>query len=259
MKRNRVWLFGLACITLVLTLGLGLLSAGLWPTTWGTAGLPTGNPVYAQAPPAPVAPEASPSPAASPTGETTPPAPVAAPTEADATSPVAPLPPVPVEESPAASPLAGNPTLPLAGNYEDPENRFQVGILEGYKVTSVARTPLFEAVDGRIAYSLVVVPADQTAIAPLPENALVQVAQTVFGRGEGFRLIDSQPLPDGVLLSWLGSLTIGGTPQGMQGNIIARQSNGNVVLLLIAVTAQNGGAEELPAVTSTLYESLQLS
>ncbi|MEO0491263.1 MAG: hypothetical protein AAFZ49_17185, partial [Cyanobacteria bacterium J06659_2] len=77
----------------------------------------------------------------------------------------------------------------ISGDYQDPEGRFQIGILEGFSVNSVAASPLFEARDGSLAYSVVVLPTggDVGIDAPLTDAALAQAVKNTFTRGEGFQ------------------------------------------------------------------------
>ncbi|WP_052050831.1 hypothetical protein [Leptolyngbya sp. KIOST-1] len=130
------------------------------------------------------------------------------------------------------------PALPMvSGSFEDPQGRFQIGILEGYSVSTVGGNPLFQAADGSLAYTVAVAPV---AGAPSPEAAVVAAAQSTFGNGEGFVAGDVQPIAGGgVRINWTGRLSQGAAPpQPISGKIFARQREAQVFLLLVAATSQ---------------------
>jgi hypothetical protein len=123
------------------------------------------------------------------------------------------------------------------GSFEDPQKRFQIGILDGFKVSSAGGSPLFQAADGSLAYTVAVAPL---LPAESPEAALVAAAQRTFGNGEGFIAGDDvQPLPGGGLrINWRGRLSQGATPpEPITGKIFARQRGEDAFLLLVAATS----------------------
>ncbi|NMF82840.1 hypothetical protein [Nodosilinea sp. P-1105] len=148
------------------------------------------------------------------------------------------------------------PTLPMvSGQYEDPQGRFQVGILDGYQVSTVANAPLLQAPDGSLAYTVAVspLPPDRAA---LSEAELVAMAEQTFRHGEGFLLGPPQPIAgNGVQISWTGRLTQGNAPpQPIAGQIYARQRGDSIFLLLVAATdaAQAQVNDAIAALGSTL-------
>lgn len=137
-----------------------------------------------------------------------------------------------------APPPALAPALPMvSGNFADPQGRFQIGILDGYSVSSAGGNPLFQAADGSLAYTVAVAPFPT---APTPEAALVAAAESTFGAGEGFVAGDDlQPIPGGgIRINWTGRLSQGAAPpQPITGKIFARQRDEAVFLLLVAATS----------------------
>ena len=128
------------------------------------------------------------------------------------------------------------PALPMVGgSFEDSQGRFQIGILEGFTVSSANGSPLFQAVDGRLAYTVAVAPLPK---ADSPDAALVRAAQRTFGQGEGFVTGDVRSIPGGgVRFNWTGRLSQGAAaPQPITGKIFARQRDSEVFLLLVAAT-----------------------
>jgi hypothetical protein len=161
---------------------------------------------------------------------------------------------------PGASPLQPAPKetpLPLKGEYSDPNKRFKVGLLEGYKTTPLAGSVLVESKGGNLAYTVLALPQSQlgTATGVLPNDALVQVARNAFKQGEGFETGEVRAVPGGVQIDWIGNLTIAGKTQPVGGVIIARQVRDSVLLLLIAAT-EAGGNQVIPAATA-LVDTLQ--
>ncbi|WP_198805178.1 hypothetical protein [Leptolyngbya sp. BL0902] len=131
------------------------------------------------------------------------------------------------------------PAMPMiAGNFDDPQGRFQVGIFEGYRVSRVGSAPLIEAPDGSLAYTVVITPLPRGA-EMATEADLVQVTQQTFGSGEGFATGDVQAIPGGgIRINWTGQLSQGGAaPQPMTGKIFARQRDSEAFLLMVAATA----------------------
>ncbi|MGF1517350.1 MAG: hypothetical protein ACFCVB_06040 [Nodosilinea sp.] len=137
-----------------------------------------------------------------------------------------------------APPPALAPALPMvSGSFEDPQGRFQIGILDGYSVSSAGGSPLFQAADGSLAYTVAVAPL---ASAQASEAALVAAAESTFGAGEGFVAgNDVQPIPGGgIRINWSGRLSQGAAPpQPIAGKIFARQRGNEVFLLLVAATS----------------------
>jgi hypothetical protein len=147
-------------------------------------------------------------------------------------------------------------TLPLDGQFVDNQGHYQIGILQGYRLTSIGNTPLIEASDGHLAYTVVMLPQVQTAFErSLSDDALAQVAQGVFQRGEGFQASPYRTVPGGVQVSWTGQLTLGGIAQPVGGELLALQSEKGITVLLVAATAVS--AEEVPLAFATLIDSLQ--
>ena len=148
------------------------------------------------------------------------------------------------------------PALPMvSGQYQDPQGRFQVGIFDGYQVSTVADAPLLQAPDGSLAYTVAVspLPPDRAA---LSEAELVAIAEQTFRHGEGFLLGPPQPIAgNGVQISWTGRLTQGNAPpQPIAGQIYARQRGESIFLLLVAATdaAQAQVSDAIAALGSTL-------
>lgn len=135
-------------------------------------------------------------------------------------------------------PPALAPALPMvSGSFADPQGRFQIGILDGYSVSSAGGSPLFQAADGSLAYTVAVAPLPT---APTPDAALIAAAESTFGAGEGFVAGDDvQPIPGGgIRINWSGRLSQGAAPpQPITGKIFARQRREEVFLLLVAATS----------------------
>ncbi len=154
----------------------------------------------------------------------------------------------------AAEPLA------LGGSYDDPQGRYQVAILNGFSVNTYAGSPVFEAADGRLAYTVVTVPIAPDSDEPVgtvTDATLAQVARDTFGDGEGFQTTGFQQLDEGgIQISWLGSLSQGGSTQGMQGVILSRQANNQIYLLALAATPE--GYDQIESAIATLAPTLEL-
>ncbi|MEO1182518.1 MAG: hypothetical protein AAFX51_17110 [Cyanobacteria bacterium J06636_28] len=154
-----------------------------------------------------------------------------------------------VETAPPAATELG-----IAGNYEDPQGNFQVGLLEGYAASSVAGSPLFQNSDGSLAYSVIRVPlASETR---LSEIGLVEIAQKTLGQGEGFQTQTFNTVPDGgVQIDWNGRLSEGAAPpQPISGTILAKQQGAAAYLIVVA--ALDAVVEQVPDVVSTLAGTL---
>jgi hypothetical protein len=182
----------------------------------------------------------------------------AIPTASPTTSPAAtPSPPAGVPTVPGLPQTPGiNPTTPLPaapsaeplptqGEYVDPNGRFKVALLKGYKASPLAGSVLIESQGGNVAYTVLSLPQSQLGVAAgvLPTDALVQVARNAFKQGEGFET------------DWTGNLTIAGGTQPVGGVILARQAQGSILLLLIAAT--EAGGDQVLGAASALANSLQ--
>lgn len=253
---RRVWQWGLG---LLVAGTIVLLSSLNSPQLLGLAQSPAPEP-------SPVVPalESTPTPA---TGEPSPPAATppgsASPIPNSAPQPTN-LPQVPFPAgsslTPPAPPASTAPPAALGGNYQDPNGRFRVGVLTGYKVNPLAGSVLIESPDGSLAYT--VVPQSQPAGVPigfgsgLDSEVLAKVATSVFQRGEGFQ--PGIPRPEaggGVVMDWTGTLTIAGQSQPIGGAILVRPSAKNILLLLVAATQSGSG--QVPGVIAALEKSLQ--
>ncbi len=251
-KRNRLWLIALTVLTV-----LGLLLwkqqllavSSLRPALIAQAPPPPPPPAFPEAPDEEPAAEPD---ASAPDGEPDTPVPDGETIAPPPTLPIAPPVPPPV--------ILPAPSLPISGSYRDPGDRFQIAILDGYRVSSVGNAPLIEASDGRLAYTIVTVarpPISAPQPALMTSNEFVQMAREMFQRGEGLQITEFQPLAQGgVQMFWNGTLTIGGRAQPMQGAIVAQQAPANVFLLLVAATEI--GAEQVPDAIATLVSSLEL-
>jgi hypothetical protein len=164
---------------------------------------------------------------------------------------IAPPPPLPL---PAVTPL------PLSGMYQDAGNRFKVGILKGYNLTSLASSVLVEAPDGSLSYTVALQPqalVNATLDSFRASDSLTQSAQTFFQRGEGFKPGFAQPIaPSGIQLEWTGALTIAGKTQPISGVILARAAGQDALLLLIAATET--GKAQLPNAIVALANSFEV-
>ncbi|MGB3519824.1 MAG: hypothetical protein WBA43_25455 [Elainellaceae cyanobacterium] len=226
-------------------------------------GQPWYLPVYAQDP-APATPEAVSEEA--PAAEEAPEAAEEVPEAGEAPAPVAEegatdespeaATPATAAEEPPASPEATTspaPSLALAEEgYQDPGQRFQVGLLADYTQTMLAGVPIFESPDRTLAYTVALRP--RAADVNLNAGALSQVAIDTFRTGEGLQVGAFEPVTDGARLPWTGTLTMGRNTQPMQGVMLARQVPGRVLLLLIAATAE--AADQVEAVYATLEPTL---
>jgi hypothetical protein len=125
----------------------------------------------------------------------------------------------------------------ISGTFKDPQERFQIGIFDGYRVSTAGASPLFEAPDGSLAYTVAITPL-ATGMNQASDTDLLNAAQRTFGRGEGFSAGDIQAIPGGgIRINWTGQLSQGTTPpQPISGKIFARQLESNAFLLLVAAT-----------------------
>jgi hypothetical protein len=143
------------------------------------------------------------------------------------------------------------PSFSLSGTYDDPQNRFQVGIVDGFTVSTAGGAPLFQAPDGSLAYSVVVTPLDATAANPLPDVALLQATEVAFGKGEGFQTSSFQAMAGGGLqIDWTGRFTQGGgPPQPVAGKVLTKQQ-GEAIFMLMVAALESGQPLVLEAINS---------
>jgi hypothetical protein len=233
MKLRRQWALILAGLTLCLV----LVSQGI--RQWQLA------PAIAQEELEQVDPEEAPEDAPAEDLDAAPDAAEPEPTEPEAAEP---------ESEEAAESFA------LGGSYDDPQGRYQIAILNGFSVNTYAGSPVFEAGDGRLAYTVVTVPIAPDSDEPVgtvTDATLAQVARDTFGDGEGFQTTGFQQLDEGgIQISWLGSLSQGGSTQGMQGVILSRQANNQIYLLALAATPE--GYDQIESAIATLAPTLEL-
>ncbi|NET09684.1 MAG: hypothetical protein F6K09_04270 [Merismopedia sp. SIO2A8] len=138
--------------------------------------------------------------------------------------------------------------------FNAPSGQYEIALLDGYQVHTVANTSVIEAPDGRLAYTVVVTPTFKPGT-PLTNAALAQVARETFQQGEGFLVEAFQELGEGrVKMDWIGQVTTRGT-QAMSGTIFAQQSGDNVFLLMIAAT--DAAKDDLPGAIATLSASFK--
>lgn len=164
--------------------------------------------------------------------------------------------PFQIAQAPSEETIADPLASVVSGLYEDPEGNFQIAILEGFGVNTVAGAPLFQTVDGNLAYSVVQVPL--ATAAPLPEIGLVEIAQQTLGNGEGFQTQTFSPLAGGGLqIAWSGRLSQGAAPpQSVSGTILAKQQGPTAYLLVVAALAE--AEPQVPFVVTTLAETLEI-
>lgn len=145
--------------------------------------------------------------------------------------------------------------LTTSGIYEDPQGAFQIGILEGYSVTTVSGSPLFQAGDGSLAYSVVRVPVGE---APLSELGLAELVQRTLGQGQGFRAQPFDTLASGdIQVGWTGQLSQGSSPpEPVSGIVLATQENTAAYLLVVAALAD--ATDQIPAAVSALVDTLEV-
>jgi hypothetical protein len=168
-------------------------------------------------------------------------------------SPGASVAPATTPNPPAATLSA--PTLPLSeAPYKDPHGRFEIGILQNYKVTAIADAPLIESPDGNLAYTVVV--QGKITNESFTNEALAQMASNQFQRGEGFQPNQLKILSPGeILIPWTGSLTIGKNKQPITGEILVRQNQDQIIMLLVSATED--AKDNIPSAIGTLSASLK--
>lgn len=171
--------------------------------------------------------------------------------------------PATTSPKPPAATLSA-PTLPLSeAPYKDPQGRFEIGILENYKVSAIpqsgspsriADAPLIESPDGNLAYTVVV--QSKITNESFTNEALAQMASNQFQRGEGFQPNQLKILSPGeILIPWTGSLTIGKNKQPITGEILVRQNQEQIIMLLVSATED--AKENIPSAIGTLSDSLK--
>ena len=245
MKRN--WLIGVLSLALVILFANPFTnlvrSQSPSPSPTGAIGVPVAPIPVDPSLPAnrPPIPGASPSP--KPTGS-----PAASPVP---TIPVAPTLPAPIQPAPTASPL------PVNGTYKDPNGRFQVGILQDFRVSPLAGSVLIESRNGNLAYTILALPQSQLGVSggAISNDDLVKVAQNTFRQGEGFETGEVRSIPGGLQIDWVGNLTIANRTQNVGGVILARPLKDNVILMLVAAT--EAGGDQVLGAASALGASLQ--
>ncbi len=262
MPRKRLWFLGLA---LVSAIALTTLGPGLGQPWFAQAQTPTPAPAVTPepAPPSPgaptpaVTPEPAPPSPGAPTPAVTPePAPPSPGTPTPAVTPEPAVTPAPAATpTPAPAPTLQPAGLPLAAEpYQDPGQRFQIGVLQDYKQSSLTGVPLFESPEGQVAYTVAIRPRANDAL--VAEPALAQVAIDTFGRGEGLEpgAFEVEPT-GGAKVPWRGTLTQGRNTQPMQGLMLSRQVPGRLLILMVAATEEAAG--QLEPVYRTLAPTLQ--
>ena len=266
-KPHRLWLLGLMVVT---ALGL-ILGSPHWSGSSGQAALeqpaiaqvpsppdssPSPSPEALPEPPPSPSPEALPEPPPSPESSPSVPPTPSAPTPQASPSPLPPPPPPPTpEQTPAIEVPTASP-LEIGGVYQDPDGFYQMAIVQGYKVGSTGKSPLFESPDGQVAYTVLRLP--RITKQRLTNGILAQIALEELQRGEGFIAQSYIPLDEGVVqVPWKGTLTQGRNSQPMSGTLISTQPEQDVFLVLIAAT--EGGADQVPSLLSTLVKGLEVT
>ncbi|HEY9735050.1 MAG TPA: hypothetical protein V6D06_02165 [Trichocoleus sp.] len=157
-----------------------------------------------------------------------------------------------------SQPPAPASTPSLSGTYTDPQERFEVGILEAMTISSAGSSPLFQRPDGNLAYTVVVVPLAPGTADPLPDVALVRAAEDAFGAGEGFQTTGFQSVAGGGLqIGWTGRFSQGAAPaKPIMGTILAKQQGAEIFLLMVA--GIDTGMEEVTSAIASLAPTLKV-
>ncbi|MGF1492902.1 MAG: hypothetical protein ACFBSC_10715 [Microcoleaceae cyanobacterium] len=262
MRRNRLWLIRIGVLTACLLIGLSAFvdRIAFHSTSAPLVRIPTvGMPVAAQQPsPSPAqSPVVKPSPSPESKPTETKPATESKPTPEPAASPTptaspATEPAEPAESAPPSAPPVS--LLPLSeSNYQDPQGKFKLGILEGYTVSAAGNVPLIESPDGSLAYTALTKLRESDR--ELPASSLAQLAIETFERGEGFVPGNYQVTgPQEIRLLWQGSLKGSQGTQPITGSILVRQQEQKVLILLISAT--DAAKEQVEAAVITLAETL---
>ncbi|MEB3293982.1 MAG: hypothetical protein VKJ24_12560 [Synechococcales bacterium] len=272
MKR-KLWWLGLATLTAIALITIGqiwqsapsrtLAQTTLAQTTLAQAEAPQAVPIDplpgSRTSPPPVSPSPVVSPSPSPVSTATPspgqsPAPDASPAPGTSPSPTptpaVPLPPPPPSFTPTAAPL------PVKGMYLDPTKRFQVNKLEGFMTAPLGDSVLLEKSDGSLAYTVLAPSIAQLgAQSGITNENLLQIAKNAVQKGEGFQITNQIEVANGMLLDWVGQLTIAGRTQPMTGKILVRPTSEHVLLLILAAT--ESGNQDLEGAIAALLDSLQ--
>lgn len=160
---------------------------------------------------------------------------------------------------PAASPEdSEQPSLDIE-TYQDPQGRFEVGILDDFNQLSVAGSPLFESPDGAIAYTVVTQDLFEAEAEPLPAATLAAIAITTFNQGEDFQNQPSEQLesdPPAIRVPWQGTHTSPTGSQPISGKILVQQRSGTVFLVLVAAT--EAGRDRQDTITNTVFSTFTL-
>ncbi len=235
MKRNRWWPIALGLVTAIAVTLMGQP----WHRGELAKILPFGELVQAQSP----SPSPSPSPESSPEASPSPSPPSELKTNNQTTTPILEVPggpPIDEEKSP----------------YKDPDDRFQVGILENFNVKTIRDVLLIESSDGKLAYTVGVQP--RVVESELSPATLAQISVEYFQRGEGFVPDTEQSLPNGnIIIPWEGTLTQGRNTETISGKIFTKQLENNNVLMLM-VSATEARRSEVDGILKVLIPTLKL-
>jgi len=145
---------------------------------------------------------------------------------------------------------------PISGTYEDPRGTFQIGIIDGYSVSTAGGAPLFQSEGGELAYSVLRVPLNSAN--DLSDIALVEIARQTLANGEGFRTQTFSSVTGGGLqINWSGRLSQGAAPpEPVSGTILAKQQEADVYLVI--VSALEPAAAQIGQVLDVLSGTLTL-
>jgi hypothetical protein len=150
------------------------------------------------------------------------------------------VPPTPVD---TAGLSLGDGTYAQAGE-------FQVGLIEGYQVSTHAGIATIESPERQLAYTAL---SQQRANPrPLANDELVQIAIETLDRGEGFRIgnVTSSDASE-VVATWTGRL--GDTP--LSGRVLVRQVDRQVLMLVVSATPE--ASDRLDGAIAVLSPTLQ--
>lgn len=146
--------------------------------------------------------------------------------------------------------------VPISGTYEEPQGRFQVGIIDGYSVSSAGGSPLFQQGDGGLAYSVVRVPLSSET--PLSDVGLAEITEQTLGQGEGFQAQTFDNVPGGGLqIAWTGRLSQGAAPPQPVGGLVLAKQEGSAAYLLV-IAALEDAAGQVPSVAASLAATLEI-
>ena len=270
MKRNRLWQLGLGTLATLVVLVGGYFpgrdystrvqaqsAAPAAPSTpapaRATQPTPASTPATTPVPATPSTP--TPARATQPTPTATPGA-TPAPATPSTPAPARAIQPTPTA-TPAPAPAIGLPenTLGLSlgeGTYKE-DGRFEIGILDGYQVSSVAGVPIIESSDRSLAYTALI--RQRATNQSLSPNALAQIALETLQGGEEFQPGAVQPVaPGAILLPWTGTLSANGV-KPVSGRVFVRQVDRTVLMLVVC--ANEEGKASLDSAIAALAGSLQ--